>query len=129
MYAHGGIVAAAASILADMEQHHLLRRLLEEYDPFDQRHQQPNRSDFLPRSALLHFSCACLSLAAVSFVFSWLFLSSSCVFSLCIMPLDRLISASCCPGCCLVPVVTDMYHTPGLMLMPHATLQWLHLEP
>ena len=40
MYAHGGIVAAAAAILADMEQHNLLHRLLEEYDPFDQQHQQ-----------------------------------------------------------------------------------------
>lgn len=42
MYAHGGIVAAAAAILADMEQHNLLQRLLEEYDPFDQHHQQPS---------------------------------------------------------------------------------------
>lgn len=43
MYAHGGIVAAAAAILADMEQHNLLPRLLEEYDPLDQQHQQPSR--------------------------------------------------------------------------------------
>ncbi|KAL3145874.1 hypothetical protein ABBQ38_015244 [Trebouxia sp. C0009 RCD-2024] len=42
MYAHGGIVAAAAAILADMEQHNLLQRLLEEYDPLDQQHQQPS---------------------------------------------------------------------------------------
>ena len=46
MYAHGGIVAAAASILADMELHHLLRRLLEEYDPFAQQHLQPDTSAF-----------------------------------------------------------------------------------
>ena len=52
MYAHGGIVAAAAAILADMEQHNLLPRLLEEYDPLDQQHQQPSH-----RSA--HRECTC----------------------------------------------------------------------
>ena len=41
MYAHGGIVAAAAAILQDMEQHQLLRRLLEDYDPDDQQHIHP----------------------------------------------------------------------------------------
>ena len=51
MYAHGGIVAAAAAILADMEQHNLLQRLLEEYDPFDQQRQQPShRSGSIDRS-------------------------------------------------------------------------------
>ena len=50
MYAHGGIVAAAAAILADMEQHNLLRRLLEEYDPFDQQRQQPSHRSDNPES-------------------------------------------------------------------------------
>lgn len=43
MYAHGGIVAAAAAILQDMEQHKLLQRLLEQYDPFDQQNLQPGQ--------------------------------------------------------------------------------------
>lgn len=34
MYAHGGIVAAAAAILKDMDQHNMLHRLLEEFDPY-----------------------------------------------------------------------------------------------
>lgn len=34
MYAHGGIVAAAAAILKDMDRHDILHRLLEEYDPY-----------------------------------------------------------------------------------------------
>ena len=41
MYAHGGIVAAAAAILQDMAQHNLLHRLLEEYDPYGLDSPQP----------------------------------------------------------------------------------------
>ncbi len=43
MYAHGGIVAAAAAILQDMDMHKLLQRLLEQYDPFDQQKLQPDQ--------------------------------------------------------------------------------------
>lgn len=43
MYAHGGIVAAAAAILQDMGKHRLLQRLLEEHDPFDQQNLQPDQ--------------------------------------------------------------------------------------
>ena len=61
MYAHGGIVAAAAAILADMEQHNLLARLLEEYDPLDQHHQQPShRSDIFATQLSLRHQCYCL---------------------------------------------------------------------
>ncbi len=42
MYAHGGIVAAAAAILQDMDRHSLLQRLLEQYDPFDEHNLQPD---------------------------------------------------------------------------------------
>ncbi|KAL0037858.1 hypothetical protein WJX79_002263 [Trebouxia sp. C0005] len=45
MYAHGGIVAAAAAILQDMGKHKLLQRLLEQYDPFDQQNLQPDQRD------------------------------------------------------------------------------------
>ncbi|KAL0046812.1 hypothetical protein WJX82_010501 [Trebouxia sp. C0006] len=45
MYAHGGIVAAAAAILQDMGKHRLLQRLLEEHDPFGQQNLQPDQRD------------------------------------------------------------------------------------
>lgn len=41
MYAHGGIVAAAAAILTDMQHHKLLHRLLEEFDPYGLDTPQP----------------------------------------------------------------------------------------
>ena len=41
MYAHGGIVAAAASILQDMARHDLLHQLLEEFDPYGLASPQP----------------------------------------------------------------------------------------
>ena len=69
MYAHGGIVAAAAAILADMERHHLLPRLLEEYEPFSQQHQLPTgRSALLP-SALISSASDLLPLCLSAIVF------------------------------------------------------------
>ena len=43
MYAHGGMVAAAAAILQDMDHHSLLQRLLEQYDPFAEQNLQPDQ--------------------------------------------------------------------------------------
>ena len=61
MYAHGGIVVAAASVLQDMDQHKLLQRLLEEYDPYDQQHLQPhNRSGCLSCSMSVWICFWCL---------------------------------------------------------------------
>lgn len=51
MYAHGGIVAAAAAILQDMGKHKLLQRLLEQYDPFDQQNLQPDQR-YTPEASL-----------------------------------------------------------------------------
>ena len=60
MYAHGGIVAAAASILQDMDQHNLLPRLLEEYDPYDGQRLQPDE-----RSVFFFHPCALLVVTVV----------------------------------------------------------------
>ena len=49
MYGHGGIVAAAAAILRDMDHHRLLQRLLEQYDPFAEQNLQPDQ-----RYSLIH---------------------------------------------------------------------------
>ena len=66
MYAHGGIVAAAAAILQDMGRHSLLQRLLEQYDPFDQQNLQPDQR-YTPEASLPSLGCAHL-------------LSSTCMF-------------------------------------------------
>ena len=58
MYAHGGIVAAAASILQDMDQHNLLPRLLEEYDPYDGQRLQPDERS-VPYESPLNAFCEC----------------------------------------------------------------------